>query len=185
MNSRAGWVLKVGLNLHLSEALDISTETSMKGCEGGSWDLQLQRPTMPSLDMGTGLRICGVLMVQVGRQSSSHRTQHQEERGWTGWWLGPAVLLVCVRACNSTVSLPSIPHLGQGHLSFLVAQLKDTGRAQGRRPSIPCSGCSPAQQSSEFKAPDTTFPALKNSKCASKSPIQQLHCAGTCVLNLI
>lgn len=155
MNSRTGWVLKVGLNLHLSEALDISTETGMKGCEGGSWDLQLQRPTVPSLDMGTGPCICGVLMVQVGRQSSSHQTQHQKEGGRTGWWLGPAVLLVCIRACNSTVSLASIPQLGRGHPSFLAAQLKDTGCAQGHRPSSPCSGSSLAQQSSEFKAPDT------------------------------
>lgn len=119
---------------------------------------------MPSLDVGTGPCTCGVLMVQVGGQSSSHRTQHQEERGGTGWWLGPAVLLVCTRACNSTVSLPSIPQLGQGHSSFLVAPLKNTGRAQRHTPSSPCSGSSPAQQSSEFKASDTAFPALKNSK---------------------
>lgn len=46
MNSGTGWVLKVGLNLHLSEAMDISTETCMKGCDGGGWDLQLQRSTM-------------------------------------------------------------------------------------------------------------------------------------------
>lgn len=112
MNSRAGWVLKVGLNLHLSEALDISTETGMKGCEGGGWDLQLQRPVVPSLDMGTGPCVSGVLMVQVGRWPSSCRTWHQEGRGRTGWWLGPAVLLACVRACNPTVLLPSIPQLG-------------------------------------------------------------------------
>jgi len=42
-----GWVLKVGLNLRLSEAVDISTETCMKGCDEGGRDLQLQRPAVP------------------------------------------------------------------------------------------------------------------------------------------
>lgn len=47
MNNRTGLVLKVGLSLHLSEAMDISTETCTKDCDGKGWDLQLQRPAVP------------------------------------------------------------------------------------------------------------------------------------------
>lgn len=46
-NSGTGWILTVGLNLRLSEAVDISTETCMKGCGGGVWDLQLQSTAVP------------------------------------------------------------------------------------------------------------------------------------------
>lgn len=57
MNSGTGWILKVGLSLHLSEAVDISTETCMKGFDGEGCGLQLQRHAVlrscPGLVHGT------------------------------------------------------------------------------------------------------------------------------------
>lgn len=104
MNSGTGWVLKVGLNLHLSEAVDISTETCMKGCDEGGWDLQLQRPAVP-LSHARPVHGARVSMQQAAvGETVELLTAQASSIGGAG-----QVVVGFLIACNTTVSLPPTP----------------------------------------------------------------------------
>lgn len=47
----------MGLDLSLSETVDISTETCVKGCDEGGWDLQLQNTAVSPLCCVWGLGV--------------------------------------------------------------------------------------------------------------------------------